>query len=206
MSFSTPDMSSDSIERSTRILTIPNILSLLRLFCIPLILLFMWERDLHWALILFVAAGVSDALDGALARLLKQKTLFGMYLDPAADKLLLSSSFLVLALTGEVSWLVAGFVLGRDVVLVAGVVVLVLTTQTRRFPPSVLGKANTVVQVAAVFVLLLDEVYAYRWLHLLRLSLLGLTPLLAALSGTQYVYRGIDIFRRRRLSQSECGV
>jgi len=196
-------MSSDSIERSTRILTIPNILSLLRLFCIPLILLFMWERDLHWALILFVAAGVSDALDGMLARLLKQKTLFGMYLDPAADKLLLSSSFLVLALTGEVSWLVAGLVLGRDAVLVAGVIVLVLTTQTRRFPPSVLGKANTVVQVAAVFVLLLDEVYAYRWLHFLRLGLLGLTPLLAALSGRQYVYRGIDIFRRRRARQPQ---
>jgi cardiolipin synthase len=196
-------MSSDSNGRSTRILTIPNILSLLRLFCIPLILLFMWERDPHWALILFVAAGVSDMLDGSLARLLKQKTLFGMYLDPAADKLLLSSSFLVLALTGEVSWLVAGLVLGRDVVLVAGVVVLVLTTQTRRFPPSVLGKANTVVQVAAVFVLLLDEVYAYRWLHLLRLGLLGLTLVLAALSGTQYVYRGIDIFRRRRASQPQ---
>ena len=196
-------MSSDSNGRSARILTIPNFLSLLRLFCIPLILLFMWERDLHWALILFVAAGVSDALDGMLARLLKQKTLFGMYLDPAADKLLLSSSFLVLALTGEVSWLVAGLVLGRDAVLVAGVVVLVLTTQARRFPPSALGKANTAVQVAAVFVLLLDEVYAYRWLHLLRLGLLGLTLVLAALSGTQYVHRGIYIFRRRRARQPQ---
>jgi cardiolipin synthase len=89
------------------------------------------------------------------------------------------------------------------VVLVAGVVVLVLTTQTRRFPPSVLGKANTVVQVAAVFVLLLDEVYAYRWLHFLRLGLLGLTPVLVSLSGVHYVHRGIGILRRRRARQPQ---
>lgn len=196
-------MSSDNTERSTRILTIPNLLSLLRLCSIPLILLFMWERDLHWALVLFVAAGITDMLDGALARLLKQKTLFGMYLDPIADKLLLSSSFLFLALTGKISWLVAGFVLGRDAVLIVGVIVLVAATSTRQFPPSVLGKLNTVVQVSAVFVVLVDEVYSYRWLDLLRLGLLALTPVFVALSGTQYVYRGIAILRGRRARQSQ---
>lgn len=127
-------MNSDAIARSRRILTIPNVLSLLRVCFIPLILLFIWERDLHWALILFVAAGISDGLDGTLARLLKQKTLFGMYLDPVADKLLLSSSFLVLAITGEISWLVTGMVLGRDVVLIIGVIVLLFSTDVRQFP------------------------------------------------------------------------
>ncbi len=186
------------MELSTRILTLPNLLTLLRLAFIPVILLFLWQRDLTWALILFIAAGISDSLDGVLARLLRQRTLFGMYLDPVADKLLLSSSFLVLGLTGEVPWLVAGLVLGRDALLVVGVALLVLTTDVRRFPPTVLGKANTVVQVATVFALLLDEVYGYRWLHQLRAALLVLTPLLVVASGAHYVLQGIQTFRRRR--------
>jgi cardiolipin synthase len=198
-------MNSDANPPSSRIFTIPNLLTLLRLGCIPLILLFLWQHDLHWALILFVAAGISDGLDGMLARWLKQKSLFGMYLDPVADKLLLSSCFLFLALTGELSWLVAGFVLGRDALLMVGVIVLLLATDARQFPPTVLGKANTIVQVAALFVLLVDEASGehYHWLHLLRIALLALTPVLVVLSGGQYVYRGIGLLRRRHARQPQ---
>ncbi len=185
------------MERSRRILTLPNVLSLLRLAFIPLILFFMLKGDLTRALIFFVGAGITDGLDGLLARLLQQKTLFGMYLDPIADKLLLSSSFLVLALTGEVRWLVTGVVLARDLVIIVGVAVLVLTTDIRQFPPSMLGKANTTVQIAAVFFLLLDEVYGFRWLHYSRGILLLMAPILAAASGIQYAYRTARILRAR---------
>lgn len=186
------------MEPSSRILTLPNVLSLLRLACIPLILVFMLERDLTWALILLLTAGISDSLDGVLARLLRQRTLFGMYLDPAADKLLLSSSFLVLAITGEVPWIVTGFVLGRDLLLIVGVVVLVLRTDIRQYPPSMLGKANTVLQLGFIFVLLLDEVYGYAWLHQVRAVLVVAIPIVVVASGAQYVHRGMRLLRERK--------
>lgn len=185
------------MEPSARILTLPNVISSLRLIAIPLVLLCMWERDLTWALLLFVAAAVSDFVDGLLARLLKQKTLFGMYLDPIADKLLLSSSFLILAITGEVPWLVTNLVLARDLAIVAGVVALRLATDIRRFPPTFLGKVNTSVQLAAVFAILLDEVYGLPWIRLTRRILLVATPVLVVANSFQYALRTVQWLRGR---------
>lgn len=185
------------MEPSARILTLPNIISSLRLIAIPLVLLCMWERDLTWALLLFITAAVSDFLDGLLARLLKQKTLFGMYLDPIADKLLLSSSFLILAMTGEVPWLVTNLVLARDLAIVAAVVVLRLTTDLRRFPPTFLGKVNTSVQLAVVFAILLDEVYGQPWIRMTRRILLVATPVLVVANSFQYALRTVQWLRRR---------
>src|SRR5512140_1556135 len=143
-SSSTPAMNSEvPIQRSSRILTLPNVLTILRLCCIPLVLLFMWENDLRWALLLFLAAGVTDFFDGLTARLLRQQSMLGMYLDPIADKLLLSSSFLVLARTGQIPWIVSGMVLARDAGIIIICLVLMATRRMRRFPPSFLGKVNT---------------------------------------------------------------
>ncbi len=148
----------------------------------------MLKRDFARALGLFVAAGITDSLDGFLARLLRQKTLLGMYLDPIADKLLLSSCFVVLAMTGQVPWLVTGIVLGRDVIILLAVLILLLTTSLRQFPPSVVGKANTVVQVAAVFCVMLDNLYARAWLDSARHILMVLVPTLVLASGLHYAY------------------
>ncbi len=185
------------MERSQGILTLPNILSLLRLLAIPLVLLFMLQGDLKWALILFVAAGITDTLDGMLARLLKQKTVFGMYLDPIADKLLVSSSFVVLAITGEVPWVVTGMALARDVMIIVVAVVLMLTTDLRRFPPTLLGKVNTAVQMGAIFAVLLHAVYGFGLLNVLRLLLVWLTPVLAVATGVQYTYVTVRKLRER---------
>ena len=185
------------MERSPGILTLPNVLSLLRLMAIPLVLLFMLQGDLKWALILFVAAGITDTLDGLLARLLKQKTVFGMYLDPIADKLLVSSSFVVLAITGEVPWVVTGMALARDVLIIVVAVVLMLTTDLRRFPPTLLGKVNTAVQMGAIFAVLLHAVYGFGLLNVLRLLLVWLTPALAVASGVQYTYVTVRKLRER---------
>lgn len=185
------------MERSSRILTLPNVLTLVRLAFIPVILFFLLKDDLSWALILFVAAGVSDLLDGLLARWLKQKTLFGTYLDPVADKLLLSSSFLVLAISGQVPWLVSGLVLARDLGIFVAVVVLVLTTNLREFSPSFLGKVNTAVQLVAVYAVLLDGVYGFSWLHLLREMVLILTPVVVVANAIQYAYLTLRKLRAR---------
>ena len=181
-----------------QVLSLPNLLTLLRLAIIPLILFFLLKNEWNWALGLFLVAGVTDSLDGLLARWLRQKTPLGMYLDPVADKLLLSSCFLVLALNGQVPWLVSGLVLARDVTLIVAVVVLLLTTEIRQFPPSALGKANTAVQVAAVFAVLLDAVYGSAWLHQARRILLLLTPVVVVGSGFQYARLTARKLRARR--------
>ncbi len=192
-----PAEDSEPMERSAQILTLPNLLSLLRLLAIPLVLLFMLERDLTWALIFFVGAGLTDNLDGLLARLLRQKTVFGMYLDPIADKLLISSSFLVLAITGEVPWLVTGLVLARDLAIILVAVVMMLATDIRQFPPTILGKANTSVQMAAILAVLLHAVYGLAWLASLRQLFVWATPVLAVASGLQYAYRTVRWLRER---------
>ena len=92
----------------------PNQLTLLRLIFIPFVVISVVEDRYGWALALFVLAGLSDALDGLLARVLKQKTALGQYLDPIADKLLLSTLFLVLAFEHRIPWYVTVLVFSRD--------------------------------------------------------------------------------------------
>src|SRR6266704_1013375 len=111
----------------------PNQLTLLRLIFIPLIVISLLEGNYRWALVLLVLAGISDALDGLLARLLRQKTLLGQYLDPIADKLLLSTLFLVLAATHKIPWMVTILVMSRDVSLLIVAAIFTLTTSYREF-------------------------------------------------------------------------
>ena len=102
-----------------------------------------------------IAAGLSDALDGWLARVLNQRTLLGQYLDPIADKLLLSSLFLVLSIARKIPWKYTVLVLSRDVCILATAMALYATVGFRDFRPSVFGKINTVCQIGAVFFVVL---------------------------------------------------
>src|SRR3989442_581369 len=138
---------------------------MLRVVLLPIILWSILQEHYGSALWMMVAAGLSDGLDGYLARRLHQRSTFGMYLDPIADKLLLSSSYLVLAMTDQIPWLVTGLVLARDATIIITVVVLVQMTSLRKFPPSILGKLNTVVQLAAIYAVLADIVYRGWFLH-----------------------------------------
>ena len=184
-------------KRTDHILTVPNIFTFLRLLFIPVILWQMLKGHFGWALGLSVAAGVSDFLDGLLARLLGQQSLWGMYLDPIADKLLLSSSYLVLAITGQMPWFVTGVVLARDAGIVLTVVVLVRTTSLRRFPPTLLGKANTMFQLLAVYVVMLDIVYGGAWLRMARRGLVVLVAALVIASTFQYALLTVRKVTRR---------
>src|SRR5580693_6632571 len=111
----------------SRILTVPNQLTFLRLAFLPFFIMAIHYERFNWALAILIVAGLSDALDGLLARGLNQKTPLGAYLDPIADKLLLSSSYLVLALHGRVSWWVSILVLGRDVLFLAVIAAILVT-------------------------------------------------------------------------------
>jgi cardiolipin synthase len=149
--------------------------------------------------VLFVAAGVSDAMDGLLARALKQRSMLGEYLDPVADKLLLSTLFLVLthmkSSSGErlIPVTVTVMVFGRDMGILIVAAILYAAVGRREFHPSVLGKANTLVQIAAVAAVLLKEVLlrqmtAPEWVVMFRQVALDLTMLLTVASGFHYAW------------------
>jgi cardiolipin synthase len=140
-----------------QILTAPNQLTLLRMIFLPFIVINLVKHDFKWALALFVLAGLSDGLDGLLARTLHQQTLLGQYLDPIADKLLMSTMFLVLSIEQRqlVPWKYTIVVFSRDIsiLLISGV--LFMIAGLRDFRPSIFGKANTSAQVGAIFFVLL---------------------------------------------------
>lgn len=167
--------------------TAPNQLTLLRLIFVPFAIINVLDGNYGWALGIFVAAGLSDALDGLLARLLKQKTTLGGYLDPIADKLLLSSMFLVLSFTHEIPWRYTVMVFSRDISILAVAALLYATTSLRDFRPSIYGKLNTFSQVAAVFFVLLANVHSAEWLAIARRYFLYATFALTVISGVHYV-------------------
>ena len=168
--------------------TAPNLLTLLRICLAPFLVAAI--LDDHYALSfgLFLVAGLTDALDGAMARLLKQRTMLGQYLDPVADKLLLSTLFLVLMHKGMIPARVTVMVFGRDVGILVVAAILYAAVGRREFSPSVFGKANTLVQVAAVAAVLLHQIYAADWVVVFKTWALWATMALTVVSGLHYAW------------------
>lgn len=167
----------------------PNQLTFLRLCLVPFLLLAVLEGHYRLAFTLFVIAGVSDALDGLLARWLKQRTRLGQYLDPVADKLLLSSLFLTLHHVGLVSRRVTLLVFARDLgILVVGAI-LFAALGLRSFRPSIFGKANTLAQIVAVIAVMLAQFEPWRAVDWVRHWSLIATGALACVSGFDYAMK-----------------
>src|SRR5262245_52088166 len=167
-------------------------LTLLRLFAIPVFLILLFDLRYREALAIFVAAGITDALDGAIARLTHTKTTLGAYLDPAADKLLLMSAFVALAILQEVPRWVTVVVLSRDVIQVGGYFLLfTMTGQAMEVRPSAAGKISTFLQITAVAVVLLARVYPDSVGQRAEGVLFLATSIVTALAGFQYMVRGL---------------
>ena len=166
----------------------PNLLTLLRICLAPFLVAAVLEREFRLGLILFVAAGLSDALDGILARVLKQRTVLGQYLDPVADKLLLSTLFLVLMHEGLIPARVTVLVFGRDVAILLVAAILFAAAGRREFKPSIFGKANTLAQITTVAVVLLYQLTQPPWIIALRSVSLWATMLLTVASGLHYAW------------------
>jgi cardiolipin synthase len=171
----------------SQLLTAPNQLTLLRMMFLPFIVIKLVEGHYSLALILFVLAGMSDGLDGLLARTLKQQTILGQYLDPIADKLLLSTMFMVLSILHQIPWKFTVVVFSRDISILLASAVLYAIAGLRDFRPSIFGKANTFAQVAAVFFVLLFEINRSRWVAIARLSFLRATFAFTIISAMHYV-------------------
>ena len=172
--------------------TLPNFITLLRLAALPFFLLAIADGRFGIALGLFVAAGVSDGIDGFLARRLHMKSALGAYLDPIADKLLLMSSYVFLAIPsypGRVKmpvWLVV-LVLSRDFMLLLVALLLILSSERKRFPPTWIGKVTTVTQIVTVLFVLCANVWS--WPDEIVQIGFGGAAAMTVLSGFDYVYR-----------------
>jgi cardiolipin synthase len=167
----------------------PNLLTLLRLIFIPFVVIAVQQHLYLWALGIFVLAGLTDGLDGLLARLMEQKTTLGQYLDPIADKLLLSTMFLVLSLTHLIGKPVMILVFSRDIMILVICTLLYATGTMKVFRPSLLGKANTLAQIITVPFALLTETTPTRWIHVGKHWGIYMTVTLTILSGVHYVVR-----------------
>ena len=171
-----------------RIFTVPNQITLLRLGFLPLFLVSIAYDHYGWALLILVVAGLSDGVDGLLARSLNQSSSLGAYLDPIADKLLLSSSFVILAFKQQIDLWLMIFVLSRDVTILVVAVVILLMFGYRPFPPSIFGKLNTFFQIVMVFSVLLRAAYPQARVTTINHILMYTVATLTVVSALHYSF------------------
>ena len=166
----------------------PNLLTMLRLVAIPFLVIAILNRHQEEALLIFVLAGATDAVDGRLARRLNQSTRLGQYLDPIADKLMLSTLFLTTTHMGLVPYYVTVLVFARDLGILVISMLLFFTHTMRDFRPSVVGKANTLLQIFTMLVVLVTAGRNNTGLSMLCHALLVAIAWLAPLSAAQYAW------------------
>jgi len=175
---------------SEPVLTIANVLTLLRMGLVPFLVILVIQGRFAWALAVLVVAGLTDLFDGVFARRSGSHSTLGAMLDPVADKILLSSSFVALTwgshlLAAIPKWLTV-LTLSRDAIVVISVLIINLTVGRRVFYPSLLGKTSTICQIVTVGVVLLCNALGVAPSALLFLYLLA--GALAVGSGFHYVY------------------
>lgn len=166
---------------------LPNAITLLRLFASGPLAWLILDGEHALALIVAALAGVSDAVDGILAKRYGWQTRLGGLLDPIADKLMLFAVFIALSIVDEMPWWLTLVAVGRDVVIVAGAVVYHVFVQPLEAAPSRLSKATTVLQIVLALVLLVHGLDAIDVPELLRVTLIWATAALTVASGIHYV-------------------
>lgn len=170
-------------------MNLPNLVTIVRILMIPLFVYLLVYGYSRWALAIFVTAGLTDALDGAIARMRHQQTTLGRYLDPLADKMLLTSAFVALGVLAWIPFWVLLIVVSRDIILLIGTVVMHLTQGEFDVNPTLLGKTTTFLQLVLVVLALLmvTGVAVGPWFGGAVWVVTGVT----VLSGLHYLYRGI---------------
>lgn len=166
----------------------PNLLTMLRLFTLPFLVIEILDGHWRLAFLLLWVAGISDGLDGLIARWLKQQTTLGQYLDPVADKALLSTLFLVLTHVAVIPRYVTVLVFSRDLGIVLISALLYVTNTLRDFRPSWLGKFNTLLQILGVLTVMTVQVLPGAGLQETKVVLLRAIAWLAPLSAAQYAW------------------
>jgi cardiolipin synthase (CMP-forming) len=186
-------------SETDQLFTLSNQLTVARMAMVPIFVLLVLYGMMGWALIVFVLAGVTDMLDGWLARWLHQRTVLGTYLDPIADKMLLTASFVILSIQSVPIknhipvWATALFI-SRDIIIVVSALIIYIATGFRNFRPSVYGKITTVLQLAAVLVTIWFSYLGHR--SFIVRGTVYAAVVATAVSGFHYV-----LFMRQRLGE-----
>jgi cardiolipin synthase (CMP-forming) len=175
------------------VMNLPNILSLFRLFVTAFFIVFIVLRRFDLALLLFVLQALSDLLDGFLARRMGIKTNLGAYLDPMADKVMLAGSYIVLCFQDIVPLWLLCIILGRDVIISLGFLVLVRKRLKMEPVPSLLSKSTTVFQMLTIVYVLWSVARPFE------LIFFYITALLTILSGIQYVIAGWSVIFKKEM-------
>ncbi len=188
---------------SSKVVTIPNLLTFLRMALIPVFASLLFYGYSGWALVVFFVAGFSDGVDGFIARRYEQESELGTIIDPIADKLLMTTAFIILTLPDifppvrhlPVPFWVTAAVIGRDVLIIAVAAAINVMTGFRGFQPSLLGKISTTVQVFAITLILIAAVFGYSFY---LPTVYVIVALLSAVSGVHYIF-----FVARLMSEKE---
>jgi len=176
-------------------LTLPNLFTLARLLLAPVIVSAILHGRAFAALSIFAVAAATDVIDGYLARHCGAATAAGAFLDPIADKLLLTGAYLALALAGSAPWWLVAVIFARDLFILAASAVALLTTKLRAFPPSVWGKASTFFQILTAVALLARDAFGSPILATLSAALIWPTLALTVWSGVHYGWRRARLLR-----------
>ncbi len=176
--------------------TLPNLITFSRFVLAPFAVRAILAREFTLALALFAAAALTDVLDGILARWLKATSRLGAYMDPIADKVLLSASYLALGLEGAAPWWLVGLVFGRDLFILAMAGAALAFTHHRDFPPSIWGKLSTVCQSLAALGLIVSGAFPVWGIS--TAPLIWLAAVATVWSGLDYAWRGVRLLAKTR--------
>jgi len=197
---------------SSRIVTVPNLLTVFRMVLIPVFVSLLFYQRFILALGIFILAGITDGLDGLLARRFNQKSQLGTILDPIADKLMLVTSFVVLSMRSvfpqplpshlPVPFWVTVAVISRDVFILVGAAAINIVTGFRGFRPSMLGKINTVVQIFAIAIIIFAASVPYGTGYYLP-TLYTTVFAFSVLSGAHYVFFVSRLVNEDRRSEAD---
>jgi cardiolipin synthase len=180
-----------------RALTLPNLLSGARLLIAPWVAWTIYARQWSLALTLLFFTGLSDAIDGFLARRFHQHSELGAKLDPLADKALLVSVYIALGAAGELPWWLVILVFARDLLILAMAGYALLRTSIRHFPPSRWGKISTFCQLMLAGSCTLRRAWPDSPLSALVPLLFTLTVIFTVVSWLHYTWTGFSLLRRR---------
>ncbi|WP_232300545.1 CDP-alcohol phosphatidyltransferase family protein [Desulfonatronovibrio magnus] len=174
--------------------TIPNVLTVLRIFITPAFVVAFFGENYVLALVLFITAGITDGLDGFLARVLNQRSRLGAMIDPLADKFLLLTAFVCLGVQGWVPFWLIVVVFTRDLIVIGGLFVLHLygVNVKNKISPTMDSKLNTFFQITLLLVAMVAHTYAISGLLTLTAFLVYIVGFLTIFSGIRYVLIGFS--------------
>ncbi len=174
-------------------INVPNFITVIRILLTPLFVIFLQRNMFPSAILVFTIAGVSDGLDGFIARYFNQRTELGAYLDPIADKFLLIASFVTLGVQQYIPGWLAVIVISRDIVIVMGIAVLNIMDVKIRIHPTLISKMTTFVQLFTVFLTLLYPQTPSE--PLTKYVMFWITAVLTTFSGLHYMMLGLNTFQ-----------